>query len=146
MVGNNTFYIHFYYSVVPEPTLMIFPAGPIEGVTIGSVQAIVCMVSTVSGVELSSVMISWMGPDGSLITNNSRIIVNPVTSFGNNYTSGLHFIYLMEGDEGIYSCNVNILETNQTSSVELGNLTCKFTKVECTYIPWLFLCLHQCSK
>ena len=112
---------------------MIFPAGPIQGVTIGSVQAIVCMVSTVSGVELSSVMISWMGPDRSLITNNSRIIVNPVTSFGNNYTSGLHFIYLMEGDEGIYTCNVNILETTQTSSVELGNLTCKCKSVNLFY-------------
>ena len=93
---------------------------------VGSPQAIVCIVSTVSGVELSSVMITWMGPHGSLITDNNRIIINPVTSFGSNYTSGLHFMYLMEGDEGIYTCNVTILETTQSSVVVLDNLTCKY--------------------
>ena len=92
---------------------------------VGSPQAIECIVSTVSGVELSSVMISWMGPDGNLITDSSRIIINPVTSVGNNYASGIHFIYLMEGDEGIYTCNVMILETTQASMVKLNNLTCK---------------------
>ena len=92
---------------------------------VGSPQAIQCIVITVSGVELSSVMISWMGPDGNLITQNSRIIVNPVTSSGNIYLNSLHFIYLMEGDEGMYTCNAVILETYQANVVELGNLTCK---------------------
>ena len=111
--------------VVPEPTVTISPSGPIQGATVGSPQAIVCRVNTVSGVELNSVMISWMGPGGNLTRDSSRIIVNPVTSFGNNYTSSIHFIYLMEGDEGIYTCNVMILETTQTSVVELGRLACK---------------------
>ena len=93
---------------------------------VGSPQAIECVVSTVSGVELNSVIIIWMGPHGNLITGNNRVIVNPITSFGNNYTSGLHFIYLMEGDEGIYTCNVMILETTQSSVVVLDNLTCKY--------------------
>ena len=93
---------------------------------VGSPQAIECIVSTVRGVELSSVMINWMGPDGNPIADNDRIIINPVTSFGNNYTSGLHFIYLMEGDEGMYTCNVMILDTVQSSVVELGTLTCKY--------------------
>ena len=93
---------------------------------VGSPQAIECKVSTVSGVELSSVMISWMGPHGSLIADNNRIIVSPVTSFGNNYTSAVHFIYLMEGDEGLYTCNVMILETTQNSVVVLDNLICKY--------------------
>ena len=100
---------------------------------VGSPQAIQCRVSSVSGVELSSVMINWMGPDGNLITGNSRIIVNPVTSFGNNFTSGLHFIYLMEGDEGVYTCNVMILEIIRTSIVELGNLTYKYHHSHFTY-------------
>ena len=117
------------YFVVPHPTVAILPSGPIQGATVGSLQAIQCIVSTVSGVELSSVMISWMGPDGNLITDNSRIIVNPITSFGDIYVNSLHFIYLMEGDEGTYTCNATILETTQTSIVELGNLTCKYTNV-----------------
>ena len=95
----------------------------------GNPQGIECIVSAVSGVEFSSVMITWMGPDGNVITNNSRIIVNPVTSFGSNYTSGLHFIYLMEGDEGMYTCNVMILDVIKTSHVELNSLTCKYQQI-----------------
>ena len=79
---------------------------------VGSPQDIQCMVSTVGGVELSSVMISWMGPGGESITNDSRVTISPTTtSSGNNYTSSLQFTYLMEGDEGMYTCNVMILET-----------------------------------
>ena len=64
----------------------------------GSPQVINCTVSTVSGVESSSVTISWMGPGEDPITNDSRVIVSPITSNGNNtYASSLQFTYLMEG-------------------------------------------------
>ena len=79
---------------------------------VGSSQDIQCIVSTVSGVEEGLVMISWMGPGGESIANDSRVIISPTTSSGNNYTSSLQFTYLMEGDEGMYTCNVTILETN----------------------------------
>ena len=127
-MSNNAFenvLTLFLYPVVPNPTVAISPSSSIQGAMVGSPQAIQCIVSTVSGVELSSVMISWIGPDGSLITDSSRIIVNPVTFSDNSYTSSIHFIYLMEGDEGIYTCNVMILETTQNSTVELSSLTCK---------------------
>ena len=90
---------------------------------VGSPQDIQCIVSTVSGVELSSVMISWMGPGGESITNDSRVTISPITSSGNNYTSSLQFTYLMEGDEGMYTCNVMILETMTTSVIEIAKLT-----------------------
>ena len=92
---------------------------------VGSPQDIQCIVSTVSGVELSSVMISWMGPGGESITNDSRVTISPTTSSGNNYTSSLQFTYLMEGDEGMYTCNVRILEANASLTIELHNLTSK---------------------
>ena len=117
----------FYYFIVPDPTVIISPSGPIQGAVVGRSQAIDCIVSTVSGVELSSIMISWMGPDGNLISDSSRIIVHPVTTSGNGYTSSIHFIYLKEGDKGIYTCNVMILDNIQTSQVEMNNLTCKYT-------------------
>ena len=79
--------------------------------------------STVSGVELSSVMISWMGPGGESITNDSRVTIGATTSSGNNYTSGLQFTYLMEGDEGMYTCNVMILDIIATDAVEIVKLT-----------------------
>ena len=89
---------------------------------VGSPQDIQCIVSTVSGVELSSVMINWMGPGGEFVTNDSRVTISPTTSNGNNYTSSLQFTYLMEGDEGIYTCNVMILEANNSNTVEIKNL------------------------
>ena len=91
----------------------------------GSPQVINCTVSTVSGVEASSVMINWMGPGGEFITNDSRVTISPTTSSGSNYTNSLQFTYLMEGDEGNYICNMMILETRVSQSVELQSLTSK---------------------
>ena len=96
---------------VPDPTIKISPSGPIQGAMVGNPQDIQCIVSTVDGVESSSVMISWMGPGGVSITNGSRVTISPTTSSGNNYTSSLQFTYLMEGDEGVYIITVVILDT-----------------------------------
>ena len=93
----------------------------------GSPQVINCTVSTVSGVKSSSVMISWMGPGGGFITSDSRVTISSTTSNGNTYTSSLQFTYLMEGDEGMYTCNVMILETNGSQSVELQSLSGKLS-------------------
>ena len=84
----------------------------------GNPQDINCTVSTVSGVESSSVMISWMGPGENITTTNGRVSIGSVTDDGNNmYTSSLQFTYLMEGDEGMYTCNVMILDTSGSQSV-----------------------------
>ena len=92
----------------------------------GSPQGINCVVDTVDGVELSSVAITWMGPQGSLTADNNRMIINPITTFGSNFTRGIHFIYLMERDEGTYTCNVTILDVIKSNYVEIRNLTCKY--------------------
>ena len=113
------------YYAVPLPILTILPSTQIQGAMVGSPQDIQYIVSTVSGVELSSVMISWMGPGGESITNDSRVTISPTTSSGNNYTSSLQFTYLMEGDEGIYTCNVMILETNISDHFELSSFISK---------------------
>ena len=92
----------------------------------GSPQVINCTVSTVSGVESSSVMISWIGPGGNIDATNGRMSIGSVTDDGNNmYTRSLQFTYLMEGDENTYTCNVMILETIGSQSVELQSLTSK---------------------
>ena len=88
----------------------------------GSPQVINCTVATVIGVDSSIVMISWIGPGGSSIMNDGRVTISPTTSSGNNYTSNLQFTYLMEDDEGTYTCNVTILETSVMESVILENL------------------------
>ena len=93
----------------------------------GSPQVINCIVSTVSGVESSSIMISWMGPGGNIDATNGRVSIGSVTDDGNHtYTSSLQFTYLMEGDEGNYTCNVMILDASATQSIELQSLTGKY--------------------
>ena len=102
----------------------ISPSGPVQGAMVGSPQMIQCTVNTVGGVEFSSVMISWMGPGGDTITSDSRVTINPTSPSGNTYTSSIQFIYLMEGDEGTYICNVtSSSEFSGSESVEINNLT-----------------------
>ena len=119
-------FITYFYVVPSFIVTALFSTGPAERVMVGSPQDIQCIVSTVSGVELSSVMISWMGPGGESITNDSRVTISPTTSSGNNYTSSLQFTYLMEGDEGMYTCNVMILESTGSQFVELVDLFGQF--------------------
>ena len=105
------------YVCITVPHINITTLQSDQGDMVGSPQDIQCIVSTVSGVELSSVMISWMGPGGESITSDSRVTISPTTSSGKNYTSSLQFTYLKEGDEGMYTCNVMILETSVTDIV-----------------------------
>ena len=112
---------------VPNINITILPSGPIQGAMVGNLQVINCTVSTVSGVESSLVMISWMGPGGKSITNDSRVTISPITSSGNNFTSSLQFTYLMEGDEDMYTCNVMILETTMSKFITINDLSSKLT-------------------
>ena len=93
---------------------------------VGNSQLISCTVSTVSGVESSLVIISWIGPRGDAIMNNARMTISPTTSSGNNYTSSLQFAYLLQDDEGNYTCFVAILEANGSRAVEIEQLMRKF--------------------
>ena len=56
--------MHLHFFTVPNPAITIIPDNQTYAAMVGSPQDIQCIVSTVSGVELSSVMISWMGPGG----------------------------------------------------------------------------------
>ena len=135
------------FCIVPPFIVTISPSGPIQEAMVGSPQFINCTVSTVSGVESSSVMISWMGPGGGSIISDSRVTVRPTTSSGNNYTSSLQFTYLMEGDEGTYTCNVMTLETSGSQSVELEPLMCESLSIialqiiKINYIHALAICM-----
>ena len=122
---NKLFIYVIIYSTVPSPAVTTSPSSSIPEAMVGNDQMITCLVRTVSGVESNLVMISWMGPGGYIITNDSRVTISPTSSSGNNYTSSIQFTYLMEGDNGTYTCNVMILETNGSASIELGVLSCK---------------------
>ena len=117
---------------VPNPVISL--SGPMQGAMVGSPQDINCTVSTVSGVAASLVIISWTGP-GGVITDDSRVTISPTTSSNNIHTSRLQFTYLMEGDEGTYTCNVTIMRTNATraQSIVIGDFNGEYS----TLIPML---------
>ena len=110
------------YFAVPTPDVSIVPYS-IDRAFVGSPQEIHCTVSTVSGVESHLVIISWMGPGGENFTSNSRVTISPLISVNSDYISTLEFTYLMEGDEGKYTCEVMILETTTSDHVEMQNVT-----------------------
>ena len=130
---TGKFLVLFYYSnidfiinlTVAKPAITILPIGPIQGAVVGNPQNFHCVVSTVSGVELSSVTISWMGPREEHFANNSRVLISQIVSSGNHFVSDMRLAYLMEGDEGIYTCTVMILKTKTINSdaVLLNTLT-----------------------
>ena len=113
-------------SAVSDFDIDISSTGPLQNSTVGSNQTIQCTINTVIGVTVKSVIVDWMGPRGISITNSGRIMISPLALSSNNsnnfFTSSLHFIYLMEGDEGRYVCNVSILQTNASMAVEVGPL------------------------
>ena len=115
-----------FIASVPTPAITVLPSGHIQDALVGDFQVINCIVITVSGVDSSLVMFDWIGPGGNFILSSSRVSIGPTISSGNNYTSRLQFTYLMEGDEGTYTCNVMILDTNASQSVELLPLASRF--------------------
>jgi len=119
------FLLKTLFVTVPAPDISMLPLGSVVDGVVGSPQEIHCTVSTVNGVELSSVLISWMGPGGDTITNDSRVTISRITAINSDFISTLEFSYLMEGDEGIYTCNVMILEAKTSAFIKIRNLTCK---------------------
>ena len=82
-----------------------------------------CTVSTVEGVEPSTVMMQWSGPGVS----TDRFSMSNRTSSGNNmYFITLRISYLLTSDENTpYFCIVMILEASATGSFEIESLSGK---------------------
>ena len=124
-IDHNNAYV---FSAVPNFNIHILPIGSLQGAMVGDKQTIHCIINTVSGITLNSVIVKWIDPSGISLTNSSRITISQVTvgSSNNNsinsFTSSLDFMYLMEGDEGTYRCDVTILQTNASVKFEVGAL------------------------
>ena len=112
---------------VPPPNVTISPSGPIQGAMVGSPQVVNCIVTEVSGVIPNSGNIIWMGPNGDIMNSSRTMIMEAYNSSDNIYTSSLQFTYLMEGDNGTYTCNFMAGEISVSQSVELQPLTSKLS-------------------
>ena len=84
-----------------------------------------CSVNTVNITNSDNVTISWTGPNGTTITNDSRLTITPTVSNDTNHISTLQFSYLSEDDEGLYECSTSVLgyDENKTASINLTNFT-----------------------
>ena len=118
----DTYITLFLFYMYTAPTLMVTTAISNNQVIVGNREVVTCTVSGAVGVNLSSVMISWTGPGGAIIANDSRVTISPTTSSGDYFLSTLRFEFLMEGDGGTYSCNVTILDTTVSGIRELSGI------------------------
>ena len=126
---NYNIYIYIYiypvvdslllYTTIHAPTDTMSPSGIIQRELVGSPKVIHCSVVLISGLE-SILTINWMGPGGNIDATNGRIFIGSITVDDNNmYTRSLQFTYLMEGDEGTYTCNMMILGISGSQSFVL---------------------------
>ena len=108
---------------MPTPTIFLRPNGK----EIGEPVDLVCSVTLSSTVDPSTVELMW-----NFISNDNRVKVMPATitaddSIGSIYSTVIQFAYLMEGDEGNYTCNLTIQDSVQ-SNFEL-KLTGKYMQI-----------------
>ena len=106
------------YTTIHAPTDTMSPSGTIQRALVGTPYAINCT-AFFSGLE-SDLTITFMGPGGNIEATNGRVSMGSLIVDGNNmYTRTLQFTYLMEGDEGTYTCNVMKLGISASQSFVL---------------------------
>ena len=103
--------------VAPTPRIFLRPNYSQQG-TIGQAHELVCSIAISSTAETSSVNLTWN------FTSNNRVTVIPTTittddSIGIIYTTVIKFAYLMEGDEGNYTCTSTVEEDSTDSTFDL---------------------------
>ena len=103
-----------------DHTLRVFlrPSYLQQGI-IGEAHEIVCLIAISSTSQSISLKLLW-----NFTSNDNRVTVIPTTvttddSIGIIYTTVIQFAYLMEGDEGKYTCAVTIDEDSGESVYNL---------------------------
>ena len=93
--------------------------------TVGKYHEVHCIFKAVNSSEVN---ISWIGPDGVIANESSRITVNPTTSDGYIHTSTLQFSYISEEDENTsYNCIASLSGDHESlsKSFTMTDLTSK---------------------
>ena len=116
--------------VVPVPRISLQPSGYLQGV-VGEMQDIICSVTITSTIDPDTVELTWTLEE-SLITADNRVtIMTDITEnpFSFTYTTIIQFAYLMEGDEGNYTCSVEVDDIMESHSIILENLISMYASV-----------------
>ena len=90
-------------------------------------QDITCSVTITSEIDPDLVDLTWINADSIITADNRVTIITNITEnpFSFTYTTIIQFAYLMEGDEGNFTCNVEVDDMMESSSITLGNLRSK---------------------
>ena len=93
--------------VDPTPRVFIKPNYLRQGI-IGQAHELVCLIALSSTEQTTLVDLAW-----NFTSSDNRVTVIPTTittddSIGIIYTTVIQFAYLMEGDEGNYTCTIKI--------------------------------------
>ena len=94
-------------------------------------QDIICSVTINSAIDPNSVELTWTNND-SIITTDNRVTVTPtITENPSNFTysTTIQFAYLMEEDEGDYTCNVTVDDMMESHSITLQNLLSMYVRM-----------------
>ena len=116
--------------IVPVPRISLQPSGYLQGV-VGEMQDIICSVTITSTIDPDSVEMTWTNADSIITTDNRVTIITNITEnpFSFTYTTIIQFAYLMEGDEGNYTCNVEVDDMMETRSIILENLRSTYASI-----------------
>ena len=100
--------------VVPAPKVFLRSHNLVQGI-IGEAHELVCLIALSDTIQLNSVNLTW-----DFMSSNNRVTVVPTTittddSIGIIYTTVIQFAYLIEGDEGNYTCTFTIGEDTEES-------------------------------
>jgi len=89
-------------------------------------QDLICSVTITSTIDPDSVQLTWLDSE-SIVTSDNRVTVIPtnITSnaFSFAYTTVIQFAYLIEGDEGNYTCDLAADGIFQSQTVHLQNFS-----------------------
>ena len=130
--------------VVPTPRILLRPDDLQQGI-VGEMHELVCLVALSSTIDPSTVELEW-----NFTSTDSRVIVIPTTvtnddTIGNIYTTVIQFAYLVEEDEGNYTCTLTVEDSVQSSfDLEISGkliLSLKFFTIACCII----FRSHHCS-
>ena len=105
-----------------------------------------CTVSTKNVINSDNVSINWIGHNGAIANDSSRITVIPTTSDGYTHTSTLRFSYISEEDENTsYNCTASLFATETIpKSFNISNLNSKLKYYRITCLKVVRLELSIC--
>ena len=124
-------YILYVYIIAPTPIISLKPSYFQQGI-IGEAHDLICLIALSFTMQSSLVNLTW-----NFTSNDDRVTVIPTTittddSIGIIYTTVIQFAYLMEGDEGNYTCTVTRDENSSESIFNLKIISKFDLLIKCT--------------